>query len=265
MRQKQSQRMRRSRSPNAAGDHRVQITGIAPHCSLGGANPQTVNVASAGLAHVTFQIACTTPTGGIEVTTTTAGESLDPDGFSIQLDGQASQPIGTSETKTFAGVTAGTHTLELTGASRTAVLAATTRARWWFDTGVVQATFDVSCQRAIGSVTVHATTAGIFPDPNGYTVSLDGGPEQPIGSNDSVTVPGLLVGDHIVQLARVATNCTIVGNNPQTATVMNGGTREVLFQVTCRGTGSSVLLFASDRSGTSHIYSVRDDGSGFGI
>ena len=115
----------------AAGDHRVQITGIAPHCSLGGANPQTVNVASAGLAHVTFQIACTTPTGGIEVTTTTAGESLDPDGFSIQLDGQASQPIGTSETKTFAGVTAGAHTLELTGASRTAVLAATTRARWW--------------------------------------------------------------------------------------------------------------------------------------
>jgi TolB protein len=92
-------------------------------------------------------------------------------------------------------------------------------------------------------------------------MSLDGGLGQPIGPNATLTVPNLLVGDHTVQLSEVAPNCTLAGANPRVATVTDGATVDVTFQVSCLPMTGEALLFASDRTGMSHLYRMQQDGS----
>ena len=92
-----------------AGDHELTLGGMAPNCVLTGPNPRTVTVTSGATARTTFEVGCSTPTGSIEITTVTTGESPDPDGYSAALDGAPGQAIGSNGTVTFAGVTAGDH------------------------------------------------------------------------------------------------------------------------------------------------------------
>jgi hypothetical protein len=51
----------------------------------------------------------------LTITTTTSGESQDPDGYSFALDGDATQSIGLNVTLTLPNVAAGAHTLLLSG------------------------------------------------------------------------------------------------------------------------------------------------------
>lgn len=53
------------------------------------------------------------PTGSVEVTTATAGESIDADGYVVAVDGGAGQAIGTDATLTVDDVEVGSRSLEL--------------------------------------------------------------------------------------------------------------------------------------------------------
>ncbi len=58
------------------GAHRVGLAGLAPNCTVEGDNPRTVNVTAGETAVQAIAIICAEPppaTGGISVTTTTAG------------------------------------------------------------------------------------------------------------------------------------------------------------------------------------------------
>jgi Tol biopolymer transport system component len=76
-----------------------------------------------------------------------------------------------------------------------------------------------------------------------------------------LTVPDVQVGEHTLQVSGLAANCALAGDNPLTVTVAESATVEVELQVNCLGPGASTLLFASTRTGTSHLYQIRDDGS----
>ena len=90
-----------------------------------------------------------------------------------------------------------------------------------------------------GSLTVTTATSGATGDldPDGYTVSVDGGAaSQPIPDNGSVTFTGP-AGDHTVALSGLAANCAVSGANPRTVTVPSGGTATTTFSVSCGPTG----------------------------
>ena len=93
-----------------------------------------------------------------------------------------------------------------------------------------------------GSIQVTAATSGSYPDPDGYFVRLDGGPDNLIGTNASITIAPVPGGDHTVWLGGVAWNCFVDGANPRSVSV-NGGTKEVAFAVIC-GPGSSLQVTA---------------------
>jgi hypothetical protein len=85
-----------------------------------------------------------------------------------------------------------------------------------------------------GSIRVSVTTTGAPTDPNGYTVSVDGGAGQSLAEGSTVTVADVDGGQHTVTLGDLADNCsTAVGANPQTVTVTAGETAEVVFAVIC--------------------------------
>lgn len=244
-----------------AGDHELELGGIAPNCALTGPNPRTVAVAGGAAARTTFELSCSAPTGTIEVTTVTTGESPDPDGYSAALDGAPGQPIGSNETITFTGVIAGSHTVRLTGLAPNCTVGGDNPRIVAVGTDAARTSFEITCGPPTGSIVISTATAGPRPDLDGYAAGVDGGGGQAIGSNGTLSLPNLPVGDHTVQLSGVAANCTVGGENPRAVTVTNGGAAPVAFQVSCFATGVGTLLFASDRTGTSQLYSMREDGS----
>ncbi|HSE46138.1 MAG TPA: hypothetical protein VLA89_12500, partial [Gemmatimonadales bacterium] len=57
----------------------------------------------------------TVETGAIEVTSSTTGSLLDPDGYTVSLDVASGRPIGINESLTLTDIAPGQHTVELSG------------------------------------------------------------------------------------------------------------------------------------------------------
>src|SRR5205823_974454 len=230
----------------APGSHTVVLSGAAANCTVSGGTSRTVSVTAGSTVSTSYAVSCapTGPTtGSLSVTTATSGASgdLDPDGYTVSVDGgAASQPSPDNGSVTCTRP-AGDHTVALTGvAGNCSVSGANPRTVTVPSGGTVSTTFSVSCAPTgggTGSLTVTTSTTGSDLDPDGYTVTLDGGAtSQPIATNGSVSFTGP-AGDHSVALSGVAANCTVSGANPRTVTVPSGGTTSTTFSVSCAATG----------------------------
>ncbi len=115
-----------------------------------------------------------------------------------------------------------------------------------------------------GDLDVTTATSGSDPDPDGYTVTVDGTQSQAIGTNGSVTFSGLTDGSHTVALSDVAGNCSVSGGPSRTVTVPAGGTDSTTFSVTCTATTTTGnLTVTASTSGSSQPsgYMVTVDGN----
>src|SRR5207248_2966151 len=228
----------------SAASHTVVLSGVASNCSVTGGMSRTVSVPAGGTASTSFSVSCTAPppqTGNLTVTTSTTGSNLDPDGYTATVDGGASQSVGTNGSVTFTGLSAGSHSVALSGlAANCSVSGANPQTVTVPSGGTATATFAVSCAATgggNGTLTVTTSTTGSDLDPDGYTVTLDGGAtSQPIATNGSVSFTGP-AGDHTVALSGMAGNCSVSGANPRTVTVPSGGTTSTTFSVSCAATG----------------------------
>src|SRR5205809_7975506 len=82
--------------------------------------PCRATVTAGSTTTTTYSISCapTGPTtGSLSVTTATSGASgdLDPDGYTVTLDGTTSRAIGINASVTFTGLTPGSHSVVLSG------------------------------------------------------------------------------------------------------------------------------------------------------
>lgn len=84
-----------------------------------------------------------------------------------------------------------------------------------------------------GSMRIAASTSGPSPDPDGYTITLDGTDRGTLGVSAEVTIDELSSGDHVVGLSGIAANCQVQGDNPRPATVTAGASVAVAFEVIC--------------------------------
>ncbi|HEX2219718.1 MAG TPA: hypothetical protein VHG35_13020 [Gemmatimonadales bacterium] len=196
-------------------------------------------------------------TGAIEVTTSTTGTDVDPDGYTLTLDDVAVRAIGTEAAAMLDELEPGTHRVALAGVAPNcqvqgsnpralAVVAGETRAE----------TFAVVCAEPppeTGGLSVTTVTTGDSPDPDGYTVTVDGGQPRSIGTAASVAVPDLGAGNHQVGLGGVAANCAVAGDNPRTVAVAAGTVVPVTFTVECDApppvSGTLVVVTATGGTG----------------
>ena len=214
------------------GDYAVQA-------SAGTAHPQWTwyfSSPSTWLATVlTLNPAASAATGTLTASTSTTGSGLDPDGYTVTVDGGSPQAIGINASVSYANLNAGSHSVALSGvAANCTVTGGTTQTVTVPAGGTVTAAFAVSCSAATtGNLTVSTSTTGSSLDPDGYTVTVDGASPQAIGINASVSYPNLSAGNHSVAISGVAANCTVSGGNTQTVTVPTGGTVTASFAVSC--------------------------------
>jgi len=204
-------------------------------------------------------------TGTIETTSVTSGAPPDPDGYTLTLDGDPGRPLGTNATLTLSGLAVGGHQLRLLGIDPHCTVAGSDRRDVTVTPGgVARTTFEIACTAAAatGTITVVTATGGLHPDPDGYLLTLDGGPARSVGPTATVTLPDVPAGDHALEVSGLAANCALEGENPIPVTVGRDATVQIELQVSCLGSGTTTLLFASTRTGTSHLYTVQGDGSG---
>jgi hypothetical protein len=101
-----------------------------------------------------------------------------------------------------------------------------------------------------GLVNITTVTTGPQPDPDGYSIGLDGVDQGPIGLNETKRIENVDPGDHAVQLNGVESNCTVTGQNPRSVTLTSGGVVPVSFQVNCLGTLGGIQV-TTETTGTS--------------
>ena len=97
----------------------------------------------------------------------------------------------------------------------------------------------------IGTLEITTSTTGAEPDADGYTVQMDAQPAQGIGAAATVQATEVTAGNHTVQLAGIAGNCTVVGDNPRSITITAGETTTVTFEVTCSATTGRLHISSS--------------------
>jgi hypothetical protein len=186
--------------------------------------------------------------GTLELTTTTTGTDLDPDGYSFQIDGGAAQSVGVNDTVT-SNVVAGSHSVQLSGLAATCAVSGDNPQTVSITAGQVTAiTFAIVCGASAGTGTleVRTTTTGSSPDADGYTVSIDGGNDQGIGVNSSLLIPDVAAGAHTVTLNGLAANCSVSGESSQQVTVQAGATATVDFTIAC---GAATLVWRPMQTG----------------
>jgi hypothetical protein len=239
--------------PNiSAGQHAVQLLGVAANCSIAGNNPVPVTLAGGGRSEVIFSISCVAPPPGAGralISAATSGTSPD-DSYTVSIDGGSPQALGANGSVAVESLLPGTHSILLQGiAANCAVSGTNPRAAVIAAGQTTTVEFVVTCVAPppeTGSVRFTAGTAGTSPDVDGYTVSIDGGAGQPIGSNASLRVESLSPGNHSAQLAGIAPNCSLSGDNPRTFVVTAGQTATVSLSITCTAAGPSLNLRISN-------------------
>src|SRR5947199_342528 len=236
------------------GAHSVTLAGLAANCTAGGENPRAVTVRAGDTLQVAFAVVCVAVTGTIEIKAATSGADVDPDGYTVQVDGGTTAALAVSGTTRFEGLAAGSHTVTMTGAAANCPIAPDNPRTVNVTTGAVtrdtaRTKFQVTCGAATGSIQVTTATSGIDLDPNGYAMQIDGGSLRLLLGAGTVTIDGLAGGDHSVVLSGAAGNCTVGGDNPRVLHVITGGaardTARTLFQVTCLAVTGSIEVKAA--------------------
>jgi len=231
----------------AAGDHEVALYGIAPNCSVstpdrGSNNPRGVWLITGVGGAVDFSLACGS-WGELFVSTNTTG--VDPGGgYTVTVDGGASQPIAANGNVTFTLLYAASHTVVLSGVAGNCTVSGQSSQQVTVSAGqTASLTFSASCAPlgpGSGTLTVNTGTTGSNLDPDGYTVTVDGTSSQPIATTNGSATFTVPAGAHPVALSGVASNCAVSGANPGTATVPPGGTGTATLAVTCFVPGARV-------------------------
>ena len=223
----------------AVGSHSIELSGLAGNCTVGGPNPQTVNVAAGVNAAISFSVDC--PGTQITVSTQVSGPPASTAGWTVTLDGSETQPISPNGQVTFE-TRVGTHFVSLNGLPGNCTVTSANPASVTVTTGSpASVVFTVTCQA--DAITISVTTTGDPSPTTSYTVRVIGGPSQSIPVNGTVTFSNLAVGTHQVILEGVPSHCTAQGLNPQDVSAPGSASFQVICQqpAACQSPPSSSL------------------------
>jgi len=208
--------------------------------------------------------ACSSPSsveepGSIRLAVSTTGQDIDPDGYTYSLEGAVPTTVAINGQVVIPNLSAGNYELSfggIAGNCQSLTPATATVAVLAGETTNVD--LNVECEARLRIAT---STAG--PDADLYYIlELDGGAGQLLSADgDTVAIPDLALGNHVVRIAGLASNCAISGDSLRTVTI---GVDDLLTErvnVTCSATTRQVA-FGSNRDGGYDLYVMNVDGSG---
>ncbi len=252
------------------GSHTVNLVGVPANCSVTstGGTAQPVTVSYNTTVTAAFTVSCQASTGTVKATTSTTGSDL-PSGYTVDLDGSNAQSIGINNSTgvTFSNVPTGSHTVNLVGVPANCSVTSTGGTAQPVTVSyntTVTAAFTVSCQANVGSIQASNSTTGTDLDPDGYSVTVDGGSAQTMATNASTTFNNVAVGSSrsvAIDPTSVQANCTVSSSNPTSVTVAYDSTSTVSFTISCVANVGSIQATATSSGASAPTsYTVQLDG-----
>jgi hypothetical protein len=101
---------------------------------------------------------------------------------------------------------------------------------------------------AAGTLEISVSTSGTDLDVDGYMIQVDTATARRVGSGDTVRST-VSAGTHLIRLADIATNCTLLQDNPRSASVTAETTAQVQFEVTCTARSQGRIQVTISSSG----------------
>ncbi|HWN18891.1 MAG TPA: galactose oxidase-like domain-containing protein [Gemmatimonadales bacterium] len=228
----------------ALGSHSVLLAGASTNCAVQGDNPRSINVTAGETVSLTFAVACGATTGSLRVTSTTTGSSPDTDGYAVIIDGSTHGALATNGETVVDGLTQGSHTVGIGGVAGNCQVEGDNPRSLPITAGSSAETgFTVTCQAPppnSGTIYITTATSGPGVDIDGYTFTVDGDAEQPIGPNATAPINNLGAGTHSVRLSGIAEHCTLTGDNLRSVVVPGGGAVSVTFTLSCQASTGSI-------------------------
>jgi Tol biopolymer transport system component len=230
----------------ASGSHSIQLSGVAPNCTVSSDNPQPVTVAGGDTTTISFAVTCSATTGSLTITSATSGPATDPDGYTVAVDGANRGALGGNGAVTLSGLQPGSRTVGLSSIAVNCQIQGDNLREVTIAAGAsASVAYTINCAppppRA-GTLRITTATSGLDADLDGYTVALDGGAGQPVPLNGVTAVPNLAPGDHTVLLGGIAENCTAGDPNPRPVNVAPEATTDLSFAISCGSPGGSVRV-----------------------
>jgi hypothetical protein len=148
-----------------AGEHAVELEGVAPNCRVTAGPRQTVQVEADDTAAVAFDVTCVATAGGLHVVVSTTGDLLD-EGYLLRLDQGEPQPIAVNGELTLTALSAGDHLLELSDIAQNCSLAgANPRSATVTAGDLVEVRFEITCGATVTQWTAMVSgTRADLPD-----------------------------------------------------------------------------------------------------
>jgi hypothetical protein len=210
-------------------------------------------LAAAGFASLALAAGCgadsTGPDGAVgdaRIVTSTTGEDLDPEGYTLVANSEEARPIGINDTVEASDLPPGRFVFELEDlASNCGVEGSNPRTLQVRGGELTSTTFEVVCTAREGDLEVAVSTTGDDLDPDGYSVVVDDTRSRAVGPNGEVVFGELEAGPHEVDLEGVASNCDVEGESPRQVEVPGGGTGSTTFEVVCEARAGDVEVRAS--------------------
>jgi hypothetical protein len=174
----------------------------------------------------------------VALTVTVTGAALDPHGYGVAVDGGVGQAISGNHTGMLSGLKAGSHSVTLVGIPTHCTLSGANPRMVNIAAGAtVQVAFAATCLAATGSLAVRVVKNVEF-DPNGYSLSLDGGAPEFVPAlfpdyEQRMRVAGLSVGVHRLTLSGVAAHCAASPPSPIAVTVSAGTATQLTIAIVC--------------------------------
>jgi Tol biopolymer transport system component len=222
----------------AAGSHSVRLSGVAANCSAD-ANPRSVQITGYGQTVVSmFVVSCLANSGTLEISTTTTGQDLDPDGYRVLVISSAGTVLDIATSANGAAsymVPAGPLTLRIEGVrGNCAIDGGAERQVTIAHATLVAIKFEGRCQ-GLRLVRFTTVTTGPRLDIDGYQV------EMRLNNNlaDFFTLPSngtkesvrLMPGTYSLRMWGVQLNCATPALG--SATVAGDVDTEITIEVTC--------------------------------
>jgi Tol biopolymer transport system component len=182
--------------------------------------------------------------GGLRATVSASGPDLDPDGYTLTVDGAVPVTVGPTGSATFTNLSPGAHSVAIGGLAVNCTAAAVPPVNVAAG-ATANVTVSVTCVALVGALRVVAPTTGVDLDV-AYLLYIGDDPPRLLLANDSLDFPTLRPGSYSVRIAGAAPNCTVAGPSTLTGAVAFGALDVERFDIACT-TRDSRLLFSSTR------------------